>query len=152
MRCVGCAMDPKNSTNLPKTVDFYFVLITTVPKTCLYASIKFHFSQEHSPAYLRLFMGTIEGLWGPLEVKKKAKMGQNCMFWGESTVYLIATVSILSWLFYQYGQIVCLVIWLQSKTRGDVWGQRASLRGLRTCQRDLRVVRRKCPIFFFAPS
>ena len=86
---------------------FFYHHITHNPLIC---QLQVYFSQEYSPAYLRLFLGTIKGLWGPLEVKKRPKMGQNCMFWGESTLYLKATVSILSWLFYQYGQIVCQLI------------------------------------------
>ena len=43
-------------------------------------------SQGDLPAYLRLLVGTTEGLWGSLEVKKWPKMGQNRMFWGKSTL------------------------------------------------------------------
>ena len=110
MRCVGCAMDPKNDTNLPKRVDFYFFFYPHSTQNLLICQLQVHFSQEQSPAYLRLFMGTIEGLWGPLEIKKRPKMGQNCMFWDESTLHLKVNAYILSLLFYQYDQIVCQVI------------------------------------------
>ena len=76
MRCVGCAMDPKNDTNLPKTVEFYFFSDPHSTHNLLICQLQVHFSQEHSPAYLRLFVGTIEGRWGPQEVKKGQKWGK----------------------------------------------------------------------------
>ena len=80
MRCVGCAMDPKNDTNSPKTVDFLFFFYHHSTHNPLICQLQVYFSQEYSPAYLRLFLGTIEGLWGPLKVKKRPNMGQKCMF------------------------------------------------------------------------
>ena len=98
----------------------------------LICQLQVHFSQEQSPAYLRLFMGTIQGLWGPLEIKKRPKMGQNCMFWDESTLHLKVNSSILSLLFWSNDQIVCQVIWLNNKTWGDVWDVRRAKKNTKT--------------------
>ena len=80
MRCVGCAMDPKNDTNLPKTVEFYFFSDPHSTHNLLICQLQVHFSRVHSPAYLRLFVGTIEGRWGPQGVKKGQKWGKIACF------------------------------------------------------------------------
>ena len=53
------------------------------PRMCL---VLVGHSQGDLSAYLRLLVGTMEGLLGSLEVRKWPKMGQNCMFWGKSTL------------------------------------------------------------------
>ena len=86
----------------------------------LICQLQVYFSQEHSSAYLRLFWGNMEGLWRPIEVKRWPKTGQNCMFWGKSTLYLKAKVSIFSLLRHHNGPTLCQVIQLQKNHKKNI--------------------------------
>ena len=74
--CYGPKKRHKLAYNRESLASFYH----HSTRNLLICQLQVYFSQEHSPTYLRLFLGTIEGLWGPLKVKKRPKMGQKCMF------------------------------------------------------------------------
>ena len=106
----GLCHGPKKQQKHASTVDFRFFLdyhSTHNQLICLFLG---YFSQEDSPAYLHPFEGTMEGLWGPLEVKKWSKMAQNCIFWSKSTLYPKTTLSILSLLRHHEGPTLGQVI------------------------------------------
>ena len=77
----GMCYGPKKRHKLAKNSGFLvFFFNHHSTHNLLICQLQVYFSQGHSPAYLRLFLGTIEGLWGPLKVKKRPKMGQKCKF------------------------------------------------------------------------
>ena len=67
---MGCATGQKKYKNKPTTVDFWFFFYNHGTHNLLIRQLLVYFSQEHSPAYLRLFWGNMVGLWRPLEVKQ----------------------------------------------------------------------------------
>ena len=107
---MGRATGPKNDKNTTTTVDFYLFLDYHCKQNLLICLFLVYFSQEDSPAYLHPFEGTMEGLWGPMEVIKWSKMVQNCIFWSKSTLYPKTTLSILSLLRHHEGPTLGQVI------------------------------------------
>ena len=71
---MGCATGPENNKNKPTKVDVLVFFYRHSTRNLLICQLQVYFSQECSPAYLRLFWGEHVG---SVETSRDKKMAKN---------------------------------------------------------------------------